>query len=83
MNRPQVVSRDRWSVARKGLLAQPKRLTRALSARLRALPLAEGEQAYVAAGKPWYAGGDCGQDGIDDFGPHDTCTSGELAGHLA
>lgn len=53
MNHPQVVSRDEWLVARKELLAEEKRLTRArdaLSARRRALPMVAVEQEYVFDG---------------------------------
>jgi predicted dithiol-disulfide oxidoreductase (DUF899 family) len=53
MDRPQVVSRDEWLVARKELLAGEKEVTRAkdaVDARRRALPMIEVDKEYVFAG---------------------------------
>ncbi len=53
MSLPQVVTRDEWLVARKGLLAEEKELTRqrdALNAERRRLPMVEIEKDYVFQG---------------------------------
>lgn len=53
MNRPPVVSRDEWRIARKELLAKEKEATRALdalAAERRRLPMVEIETAYVFDG---------------------------------
>src|SRR5579872_1581425 len=53
MNRPKVVSRTEWLVARKELLAKEKESTRqrdALSAERRALPMVKIEKEYALEG---------------------------------
>ena len=53
MNRPNIVSRDEWLVARKALLAQEKEASRqrdALSASRRSLPMVEIDTQYVFDG---------------------------------
>ncbi len=53
MSLPEVVSRDEWLVARKGLLAEEKELTRrrdALNAERRRLPMVEVIKEYVFHG---------------------------------
>ncbi len=53
MNRPAIVSRETWLVARKALLAKEKELTRqrdGLSAERRALPWVKVDKAYVFEG---------------------------------
>src|SRR5450759_3777985 len=59
MDRPQVVSRGEWLVARKELLAQEKEATQAkdaVDARRRALPMVEVDKQYVLAGPGGQAG---------------------------
>src|SRR5260370_25741962 len=54
-DRPKIVSRDEWLVARKKLLAKEKEATRrrdALSAERRQLPMVKIEKDYVFEG-PW------------------------------
>jgi predicted dithiol-disulfide oxidoreductase (DUF899 family) len=53
MSLPQIVSRDEWLAARKGLLAKEKELTRrrdALSSERRNLPMVEIDKEYVFEG---------------------------------
>src|SRR5450432_369331 len=59
MDRPQVVSRDEWLVARKELLASEKEVTRAkdaVDARRRAMPMIEVDKEYAFAGPGGPAG---------------------------